>query len=135
MGLNTAKELERAERDRRGFTLVELMAVLAVLAIITAIAVPRFTTTIKTAKEKADEASALIIARAAEQLWFNEGKSSEATYNENDLVGEYIREIKWQASDEEGVTVVVNVKGECTGVYYGNKTGGKNLLTGKEDGQ
>jgi type IV pilus assembly protein PilA len=130
-----AKFIKGVGRDKKGFTLVELMAVLAVLSIIAAIAVPRFTGTIETAKLKADMASALIIARAAEQLWLDEGKDEDETYTEEQLVDGYVSEIKWQNSSTEGVTAIVNKEGECTGVYYGDETTGLNLLTGEKDQQ
>jgi type IV pilus assembly protein PilA len=53
-------------KDKKGFTLVELLVVLAVLAIISAIAVPRFAGVQNAAKLSADYATGEMIARAAD---------------------------------------------------------------------
>lgn len=53
-------------KNRKGFTLIELIVVLAVLLIIAGIAVPRFTGVQQEAKIKADKISAGIIKNAAE---------------------------------------------------------------------
>ena len=53
-------------RNKKGFTLIELIVVLAVLAIIMAIAVPRFTGVQETAKIDADYSTGAMIAKAAE---------------------------------------------------------------------
>ncbi|MGI6703397.1 MAG: prepilin-type N-terminal cleavage/methylation domain-containing protein [Clostridia bacterium] len=93
MLLYIAKTLKRKGRDKRGFTLVELLAVLALLAIIAAIAVPRFNATIAAAKEKADRATAQLIARAAEQKWMDDGGNESKDYTGKDLADNgYLRE-------------------------------------------
>jgi type IV pilus assembly protein PilA len=53
-------------KNRKGFTLVELLVVLAVLAIISAIAIPRFAGVQDSAKEKADKETINTIQRALE---------------------------------------------------------------------
>lgn len=53
-------------RNKKGFTLIELIVVLAVLAIIMAIAVPRFTGVREQAKIDADMATLASIAKLAE---------------------------------------------------------------------
>jgi type IV pilus assembly protein PilA len=53
-------------KNRKGFTLIELIVVLAVLAIIMAIAVPRFLGVQETAKVSADYSTGGMIAKAAE---------------------------------------------------------------------
>ncbi len=60
-------------RNRKGFTLVELLVVLAVLAIISAIAIPRFAGVQDSAKEKADKETINIIERALELCVTTEG--------------------------------------------------------------
>lgn len=53
-------------KNKKGFTLIELIVVLAVLAIIMAIAVPRFTGVKDKTKEDADIATLGLIAKTAE---------------------------------------------------------------------
>lgn len=53
-------------RNRKGFTLIELIVVLAVLAIIMAIAVPRFIGVQESAKVDADYSTGAMIAKAVE---------------------------------------------------------------------
>lgn len=129
--IKIATAFKKIGKDKRGFTLVELMAVLAVLAIIAAIAVPRFTGTINTAKEKADKASAQIIARAAEQKWIDSSEDDRKDgYKASDLVPDYLKEVPTpQNSDKNDWYAELNNEGECTGVYYGDSASVDNLLT------
>lgn len=53
-------------KNKKGFTLIELIVVLAVLAIIMAIAVPRFLGIQEDARESADESTGAMLAKAAE---------------------------------------------------------------------
>jgi type IV pilus assembly protein PilA len=132
--IKIATAFKKIGKDKRGFTLVELMAVFAVLAIIAAIAVPRFTGTINTAKKNADKASAQIIARAAEQKWIDDNEASKNDpadgYKASDLEPDYLKEVPTpQNSDETDWYAELNNKGECIGVYYGESASGDNLLT------
>lgn len=134
--IKIATAFKKIGKDKRGFTLVELMAVLAVLAIIAAIAVPRFTGTINTAKKNADKASAQIIARAAEQKYLDDQSTGTETYVvkegsgiSNNLVPDYLKEVPKVQNDEATSWSAVVENGKCTGVYYGDSASGDNLLT------
>jgi type IV pilus assembly protein PilA len=122
-----AGPINQKKKDKRGFTLVELMAVLAVLAIIAAIAVPRFTGTINAAKVKADESSALIIARAAEQKWLDDGEKNKKEYTSTELHEDgYLRKAYTaQHPDHEGeeFVAIVNKNGVCNEVHYDSASG------------
>ncbi len=94
-------------KNRKGFTLIELIVVLAVLAIIMAIAVPRFLGVQETAKKDADKGTAASIAKAAELYVISENKSLPTSVDLSDLAasGKYLdSDTKFQ--------------------YYGNTSGG-----------
>jgi type IV pilus assembly protein PilA len=123
MILRIAKVLKRAGRDKRGFTLVELLAVLAVLAIIAAIAVPRFNATIEAAREKADRATAQLIARAAEQKWMDDGENGPKQYTGEDLADDgYLREKPepQNTNTYDDFRAFVDNDGICNRVVYTN---------------
>ncbi len=58
------KFIQKQLKNKKGFTLVELVVVIAILGILAAIAVPRFTNVAADAQSKADEASARTILSA-----------------------------------------------------------------------
>lgn len=107
MILRLAKAVKRAGRDKRGFTLVELMAVLAVLAIISAIAVPKFTNTIETAKKKADDATLAVLNRILDQyILDHDGQTPDDT---DDLL-DYIDSGTWPVPQQGGKFVLDDEK-------------------------
>ncbi|SHJ82650.1 competence type IV pilus major pilin ComGC [Tepidibacter formicigenes] len=65
------RAIQKRLRNKKGFTLIELIVVLAVLGIIAAIAVPNFTGVKDSAKRKADELSVKTINKAI-QLYIAE---------------------------------------------------------------
>jgi type IV pilus assembly protein PilA len=70
-GENVLRAIQKRLRNKKGFTLIELIVVLAVLGIIAAIAVPNFTGVKDSAKRKADELSVKTINKAI-QLYIAE---------------------------------------------------------------
>jgi len=80
------KAINKMIKNKKGFTLVELIVVLAVLGIIAAIAVPRFTGIQENSKWKADIATANNIAKAAELYYANVGTAPSLA----DLTPDYL---------------------------------------------
>ena len=68
------KLLSRA-KNKKGFTLIELIVVLAILGVILAIAVPRYTGLQADAQAKADRATAALIINTARLAEVNEGQN------------------------------------------------------------
>jgi type IV pilus assembly protein PilA len=130
------KALKKIWQNKKGFTIVELMAVFAILAVIAAIAVPQFTGTVNKAKEKTDKASAIIIARAAEQKYMDDGATGEQIYkiyidSSDNAAGnaagdltDYLREVPKVQNNPSAAGFVATVKnGICEEVKYCNSSG------------
>lgn len=126
------KALKKIWQNKKGFTIVELMAVFAILAVIAAIAVPQFTGTVNKAKEKTDKASAIIIARAAEQKWMDDGETSDKIYkiyidssdNAAEDLTDYLREVPKVQNNPSAAGFVATVKnGICEEVKYCDSSG------------
>lgn len=62
------RDIQRNEKKKKGFTLIELIIVLAVMAIIAAVAIPNFVGIKNSAAVKADEQSGETIKRAVQVL-------------------------------------------------------------------
>lgn len=95
-------------KNKKGFTLIELIVVLAVLAIIMTIAVPKFIGVQEKAKRDADINSISLIAKAAELAYVqhpdgNFGKKEGLSINANQLVElGYLDSIKLNDTEKLG---------------------------------
>ncbi len=93
-------------RNKKGFTLIELIVVLAVLAVIMAIAVPRFIGVQDQAKIKADENSENLVKKAAE-LYFATENDSDNTVTIAELQSEgYLGEVDFNNITVSNITIV-----------------------------
>lgn len=86
-------------KNRKGFTLIELIVVLAVLAIIMAIAVPRFLGVQEKAKKDADAQTIKMIGKAAELYYVQHDESITGISSADDLVDDYLDSIELKSGD------------------------------------
>ncbi|WP_054870132.1 type II secretion system protein [Caloranaerobacter sp. TR13] len=113
------KAINKRIRNKKGFTLVELIVVIAVLGIISAIAVPRFVGIQEEAKKKADVATARSLAKATE-LAIAKGDIEIPDNNDNtvniqsDLVGKNYLDSKPvpQSVNNKEFVIIVNESGK-----------------------
>ncbi|MBM7854068.1 prepilin-type N-terminal cleavage/methylation domain-containing protein [Desulfohalotomaculum tongense] len=102
----------RSLKNRRGFTLVELMVVVAIIGILVGIAVPLFNKSTSSAEKKACHANQRIIEGAAMQYYAEKNtwpSDVEALVNEG-----YLQEEPKCPLSKSGYTI--NDKGKVTGV-------------------
>lgn len=113
-------------KNRRGFTLIELIVVLAVLAIIIAIAVPRFVGVREQAKVDADYATGSLIAKTIE-LYTARGLTTEAQFRV-ELEKDFTEGPKFQSEDIKGqdfddVNITLNTNGYSVDTITVDDTG------------
>lgn len=105
-------------KNKKGFTLVELIIVLAVLGIIAAIAVPRFAKVQDQAKIDADIAAAKNIAKAAEMYLAQVDGNLNTTISPSALVSNgYLDEVpKSQCNNHKNknFTIDIDANGKIT---------------------
>ena len=108
-------------KNKKGFTLIELIVVLAVLGIIALIAIPRFLSVQAGARIDADNASAAAIAKAAELYYVQTGDSTIdlSDLTTNSYLGDEVTS-NWQSNGDtpgyrNGITItLVPATGDVT---------------------
>lgn len=75
------KALQKVLKDKKGFTLAELLIVVAIIAILVAISVPIFTSQLDNSKEKTDKANERAAKAAAVSQYMSDSTATgEKTY-------------------------------------------------------
>jgi len=67
------KRVRQVVRNKRGFTLIEILVVVAIIGILAAIAVPNVTRALQTAKNNADAANIASLQNAVEMYYIDKG--------------------------------------------------------------
>lgn len=92
------KFIQKQLKNKKGFTLVELVVVIAILGILSAIAVPRLLEVREDADKKADIATGRVIASAVSIYEANEGEKPD---DFDDLVPKYLDAVPKSAVNGE----------------------------------
>ncbi|SHI69102.1 MSHA pilin protein MshA [Dethiosulfatibacter aminovorans DSM 17477] len=117
-------------KNKKGFTLIELIVVLAVLGIIALIAIPRFLSVQEQAKIDADYGTAAGIAKAAELYYVQAGTASmtavdtkwSADIDDMSSDGYIDSWTGWQSSEETEVYILIDPAGGGTVEVYMDDT-------------
>lgn len=104
------KALQKVLKDKKGFTLAELLIVVAIIAILVAVSIPIFTSQLNNSKAKTDEANERAAKAAAVAAFFDLPETPTA-----DVVYNY---------DAEAGKVYINSDKEATAIESYGKTNG-----------
>lgn len=74
----TQTSVKNRKRNRKGFTLIELIVVIAILAILAAIAIPAFMGQLKNAREKSHDSNVAVLRSAAQIALAENGNPTTA---------------------------------------------------------
>ena len=105
--------------NKKGFTLVELLAVIVILAIILIIAIPQVTGTIKTSRIKSFESSAKLIARNADEDFIAQ-QTLNPNYNATSIE---CTEVSKMTNDYENCKITYDSNGKATVTLVGKDNG------------
>jgi type IV pilus assembly protein PilA len=106
----------KKKRNKKGFTLIELIIVIALLGVIAAIAVPRYGNVLENAKKDSDDVTAEMVQKAAELYYFQNPTTGAITL-QNLFDEKYIDSatIAPQSDHYEGDTLsITNTGGSVT---------------------
>lgn len=108
-------------KNKKGFTLIEMVIVITIIGILSSIAVTKYSTVQENAKKNADYATAANLATAA-MISISDGHDSESDISPTGLLGhKYIQYIpKSKSVKNSGFTITA--EGDSVTVKIGNET-------------
>lgn len=110
------KKLMRKMRERKGFTLAELLIVVAIIAVLVAIAIPIFSNQLEKAKEATDTANVRAAYAEVVTLHIEDGSAHSMSVSARQ------GQPGWQNSTNGNLTTQVN--GSESSLSFGAKTAG-----------
>lgn len=96
------RRVRQVVRNKRGFTLIEILIVVAIIGILAAIAVPNVTRALQTAKTNADAANIASLQNAVEMYYIDNGAWPEPEGFQTELVNKGY--LKKEVSPPQGLT-------------------------------
>ncbi|WP_069649460.1 type II secretion system protein [Caloranaerobacter ferrireducens] len=87
------KAINKRLRNKKGFTLIELVVVVAVLGIISALVIPRFTNITDSAKANVDEQNRKLLQNAIELYAAENGNYPSSDEDIDKLISDYLDQV------------------------------------------
>lgn len=104
------------KKNRKGFTLAELLIVVAIIAVLVAIAIPVFTNQLEKSREATDVANVRSAYAEVMTQYLEDGSAASMTVTARQKVA------GWQTSPQPGLTTQIN--GSESTITFGAKTSG-----------
>lgn len=108
------------KKNKKGFTLVELVVVIAILGVLAAIAVPKLTNTLTNSKDKADLATARVIESAVQMFQANSPGNALPVVGDFKSTGDMKDYLSAKDLTDSGVKAPLNT---ANAFYYNDTTG------------
>lgn len=108
------RAIKKKLRNKKGFTLVELIIVIAILGILTAIAVPKFSGFTTKAKTGADTANIKTIQNAVHVYEAEKGEYPDTATEMNDLINTYLNGEVPESKADKNKNFYIDSNGKVT---------------------